>query len=196
VRRGGEESPVQPVVAALGDVMGDVGSDKPGSAGHIESVEGRRMESHEKYRLSPFLVLIVFALASVVKHPQASDQAGAPLLAGARISPEVFATIQRACRDCHSEATQYPWYSYIAPVSFLIEYDVASGREHLNLSKWNEYPIVRRERLLSEIANQVRDGGMPLPIYTFMHRDSRLSKGEIDAVFQWTQVERARLIEE
>ncbi len=140
--------------------------------------------------------MLIVVFASALTHPRASDQARTPLLSGAQIGPQVFATIQRACRDCHSEATVYPWYAHIAPMSWMIERDVNDGREHLNFSKWNQYPIVRRERLLSEIANQVRDGGMPLPIYTFMHPDARLSETEVVAIFQWTQVERARLIEE
>ena len=122
--------------------------------------------------------------------------AGDPLLAGARIDPQVLSIIQRSCRDCHSEATQYPWYSYVAPVSWLVESDVDGGRRHLNLSHWSEYPLARRERSLSEIANQVKDRDMPLPQYTWIHRDARLSAADVDAVFQWTQTERARLIAE
>lgn len=104
--------------------------------------------------------------------------------------------IDRSCSDCHSEATHYPWYSYVFPVSRLIESDINKGREHLNFSRWSEYSIIRRERALSEIANQVQDGGMPLSLYTFIHRDARLSQAEIDAIFQWTQEERSRLIQE
>jgi hypothetical protein len=66
----------------------------------------------------------------------------------------------------------------------------------MNLSKWAEYSVVRRERYLSEIANQVKDRGMPLAIYTFMHRDARLSDEEINIIFDWTQKERLRLIEQ
>jgi hypothetical protein len=119
-----------------------------------------------------------------------------PLLGGAQVSTEVRSAIERACRDCHSEATQYPWYSYIAPVSWLINRDVEAGRKHLNLSRWSEYSVVRRERCLSEIANQVQDGGMPLGIYVVMHPSAKLSKLDVVAIFEWTQAERARLIAE
>lgn len=139
------------------------------------------------------LVLVVFV--SVFTRPRASGEPKAPLLSGAQVDSQVLATIQRACRDCHSEATYYPWYAFVAPISSLIERDVTRGREHLNLSRWSDYSILRQERLLSEIANQVRDGGMPLPLYTLIHRDARLSETEVDAIFQWTQIERARLIE-
>ena len=67
---------------------------------------------------------------------------------------------------------------------------------HLNFSRWSEYPVARQERSLSEIANQVKDREMPLPQYTWIHRDAKLSEADVNAVFQWTQTERARLIAE
>jgi hypothetical protein len=118
------------------------------------------------------------------------------MLAGARVPADVRSTIDRSCRDCHSQSTRYPWYTHIPPVSWLIDSDVKHGRERLNFSKWSEYSVVRRERFLSEIANQVQDRGMPLAVYTLMHRDARLSDRDIEAVFAWTQTERARLIAE
>jgi hypothetical protein len=135
-------------------------------------------------------------VASLISDIRTPGNSSAPLLAGAQTPPEVRFTIERACRDCHSDATRFPWYAYIAPVSYLIQRDVRRGRERLNFSKWSEYSITRRERCLSEIANQIQDGGMPLTIYTFMHRDAKLSKADINAVFQWTQAERIRLITE
>jgi hypothetical protein len=135
-------------------------------------------------------------LASVLTRPRVSEQAGAPLLVGAHVPAAVRAAIDRSCRDCHSEATHFPWYSYVAPITSLVVGDVNQGREHLNLSRWNQYSLVRRERCLSEIANQVRDGGMPLRSYTWLHRDAALSPADIDAIFTWTQEERTRLISE
>ena len=82
------------------------------------------------------------------------------------------------------------------PVSWLIASDVSRGRMHLNFSKWSEYSIIRRERALSEIANQVKDGEMPLFSYLLIHRDARLSEVDTEAIFQWTQAERTRLIQE
>lgn len=151
-----------------------------------------------KRRLLPVAtaLLAVIAIASIVSRPRRSALASARLLNGAQIDAAVLGAIRRSCLDCHSEATRYPWYSYIAPVSLLIANDVKRGREHLNLSRWSEYSLIRRERALSEIANQVKDRGMPLPLYTLLHRDAKLSDADIDAVFQWTQTERNRLIME
>jgi len=148
------------------------------------------------WKVVPLAIAAVIVIGSIVTRPRVSVAVHAPLLAGAHIPQPVLATIQRSCVDCHSEATVYPWYSYVYPVSWLIRDDVTRGREHLNFSRWSEYPVVRRERCLSEIANQVQDGGMPLPQYTFVHRRARLSRSDVDAIFDWTQQERARLIAE
>jgi mono/diheme cytochrome c family protein len=135
-------------------------------------------------------------LMSLATAPPKSAAARQPVLVGAQVGPQVLAILQRSCQDCHSDMTHYPWYSYVAPVSWLIREDVTHGRQHLNLSRWGEYSIQRRERSLSEIANQVKDREMPLPQYTVIHRTARLSDAEVDAVFQWTQAERSRLISE
>ena len=105
-----------------------------------------------------------------------------------------LALLQRSCQECHSDRTRSPRFSPVAPVSWLIASDVAGGREHLNFSRWSEYPVLRRMRSLSEIANQVKDGEMPLRLYTWLHPRAKLTEDEIRAVFQWTQSERARLI--
>ena len=83
---------------------------------------------------------------------------------------EVF---YRACGDCHSNQTTWPWYSRVAPVSWLIASDVAEGRGRLNVSEWN-----RRQRAADEATEAVVEGEMPLPIYLIMHPNARLSTEE------------------
>ena len=140
--------------------------------------------------------MALVAVASLATFPVRSDKTNLPLLSGAQIDPAVLAIMQRSCQDCHSEATQYPWYAYVAPSSWLIKSDVTQGRTHLNLSRWNEYASVRKERSLSEIANQVKDHEMPLWQYTLLHPSARLSESDVNAIFRWTQAERSRLIAE
>lgn len=143
---------------------------------------------------SLLIVLLCVAVASVASPPPPANP-NAPLLTGAQVDARALGILRRSCADCHSDATHYPWYSYVAPVSWLIRSDVVGGRQHLDFSHWNEYPTVRQERLLSEIANQVKDRDMPLVQYTWIHRGTRLSDDEVRAVFDWTQRERMRLIE-
>jgi len=149
-----------------------------------------------RLRIASLILLGGLAATSFVTSPTKSAPGGGPLLEGAKVDEKVLAILQRSCRDCHSDVTYYPWYSYVAPFSLLIRSDVSGGRLHLNLSRWNEISLQRKERSLSEIANQVRDRDMPLWQYTLIHRAARLSDAEVDIVFRWTQTERARLISE
>ena len=142
---------------------------------------------------SAFIAVVI--LASVMTRPRPTANAREKrLLEGAEVDAAVLAILDRSCRDCHSDTTKYPWYSYVAPVSVLINDDVKRGREHLNLSEWQVYSIVRRQRALSEIANQVKDRGMPLSMYLLLHPSAKLSDADIRTVFNWTQRERLRLI--
>lgn len=154
------------------------------------------MTSPWKKRLGWFALALVTieVIASIATLPPTSDPNPRPLLEGAQVSPKVLAILDRSCRDCHSDATRYPWYSYLAPVSTLISRDVTRGRGFLNLSKWTEYSVIRRQRALTGIANQVKDGLMPLDIYIRLHPEARLSNEEVDLVFDWVQTERMRLI--
>ncbi|MGB8361494.1 MAG: heme-binding domain-containing protein [Acidimicrobiia bacterium] len=93
-------------------------------------------------------------------------------------SPQTRDLAVRACFDCHSNETTWPWYSNIAPLSWLIQRDVDEGREHVNFSEWN-----RRQRS-GESAETVREGEMPPPYYTVTHPNARLSDSEMEALAQ------------
>lgn len=151
-----------------------------------------------KWRLRNILLVVssAWAALSLLTAPWTSPAAGGPILATAQVDPPVLAILRRSCQDCHSDVTHYPWYSYVAPASLLVGSDVERGRQHLNLSRWAEYSLVRKERSLSEMANQVKEREMPLSQYTLVHRNARLSDADIDDVFRWTQKERSRLIAE
>ena len=110
-----------------------------------------------------------------------------------QVSPEVKEIIGRACRDCHTHATRWPWYSYVAPTSWLVAEDVEHAREHMNLSEWAAYDAVKTDKMLEEICEEVGEGGMPLPIYVLVHRDADLTAQQREAVCDWTRAERQRL---
>ena len=80
---------------------------------------------------------------------------------------------KRACFDCHSNETTWPWYSHVAPVSWLVQHDVDSGRRHLNFSEWN-----RPQRHAKDAAEQVRKGDMPPWYFLPTHPEARLSETE------------------
>jgi Haem-binding domain len=88
-------------------------------------------------------------------------------------SPEDRALVERACFDCHSNLTKWPWYSNVAPVSWLVQHDTEDGRKHLNFSEWN-----RPQKNILEASEEVGEGKMPMPIYVFMHSEAALSDAE------------------
>ena len=92
---------------------------------------------------------------------------------------QLSAALQRSCGDCHSNETVWPWYSNIAPVSWLVAYDVKEGRARLNLSEWNRFgPNMSRSRVL-DMCDEVSAGKMPLPAFTWIHPEARLNNTEI-----------------
>lgn len=94
-------------------------------------------------------------------------------------SPATRELVVRACFDCHSNQPNYPWYSYVAPVSWLVLHDINEARPKLNFSEWD---LPQREAMAA--AEQIRDGNMPLPIYLPLHPEARLSEAEKAALIQ------------
>ena len=141
-------------------------------------------------------LLLVWILASVFVHPlphEVSDRASAPLLPGADIPPSVAGVIANACVNCHSEKTQWPWYSHVAPVSWLVENDVKHAREHLNLSRWDDLQPVDQRMLLTAIATVIENHEMPPHRYVVIHPEAKLSADDSVRVIEWTRAERRRL---
>ena len=119
---------------------------------------------------------------------------GAMRLEGqARLPDEVQSVLRRACYDCHSDETRWPWYSRIAPVSWLVVGDVKEGRAELNFSRWGEYHKYDRADLLDKACELARKGDMPLAPYGLLHAEARLSPRDIEVFCGWTGAEAARL---
>jgi hypothetical protein len=97
-------------------------------------------------------------------------------------SQETRATAVDACFDCHSNQTSWPWYSNIAPISWLVQRDVDGGREKLNFSEWDQ-----PQRGAHEIVEKVQEGEMPPNYYGWLHSKARLSSAESQALAQGLQ---------
>jgi len=118
----------------------------------------------------------------------------APILANIDVSDPVVRIVNRSCRNCHSEQTHWPWYSYVAPMSWMIEKDVHDARLHMNLSRWQEYPTEKQVEILARLGSEVRNHQMPLPRYLSLHPEAALSDADIRQLYEWTRKERRRLI--
>ena len=102
----------------------------------------------------------------------------------------VAAIFHRACQNCHSEQTQWPWYSSVAPFQWLITADVYGAREHMNLSTWGRYTPEERTGRLVAICEMVASNKMPLRYYKPMHYPAAwLSEADKKAVCDWAKTE-------
>lgn len=105
--------------------------------------------------------------------------------------PDVRVMLGRSCYDCHSHQTRWPWYSRVAPVSWLVAEDVEHGREELNFSTFATYSTKRQVRKLEEICDEVKKGKMPLGNYLVIHPDAKLSDADRRRLCEWTDDLRA-----
>jgi hypothetical protein len=102
-------------------------------------------------------------------------------------APAVAAHLERSCTDCHSYRTTWPWYSNVAPASWLIAYDVNKGRRELNFSDWASYSPEKNQKLLKKICREVSRGEMPGTPYTLLHPESKLTVGDVQEICRWTE---------
>jgi len=102
---------------------------------------------------------------------------------------DVHRLLERACYDCHSNKTRWPWYSRVAPVSWLVARDVHRGRREVNFTDWPSFDFEEQEHLLSDIAKAVDRRKMPLPIYLSLHAEARLTAADRRRLVAWARGE-------
>lgn len=112
------------------------------------------------------------------------------------VPENVNALIERGCKDCHSNATVWPFYAYIAPASWLVSYDVKEGRKHFNMSEWEKYKFSRKANILGGIASTVKEKEMPLPKYIPLHPEANLTQEEREILIKWAQSEGEKMMKE
>jgi Haem-binding domain len=106
---------------------------------------------------------------------------------------EVSRVFANSCNDCHSNKTNWRWYTYIAPISWFTVGHVNQGRSELNFSLWGTYSARLKETRLNAICQQSEKGTMPLASYAFVHREVKLSQGQVSTICEWTKQEKERL---
>ncbi len=120
------------------------------------------------------LILVLVAVVGIQFVPGGRDHTNPPVTGSPEWdSPRTEELARRACFDCHSNETKWPWYSHVAPLSWRIQEHVRHGREELNFSEFD-----RPQRHAHEAAEEVEEGKMPLRDYLLAHPEARLSDGE------------------
>ena len=147
-----------------------------------------------KRKLKWILVALVvgFALFQLTNPPRTNPPVLSDLMAVSAPPPQVAAMLHAACYDCHSSETRWPWYSHVAPMSWLIAGDVQEGRGHLNLSDWPD-DSERAIKRLEDMSDEIGSGEMPLKKYTNIHADARLTESQRKELTDWLDEEAAKL---
>lgn len=135
-------------------------------------------------------VFVVMQFIRPEKNQDSGDHLGA-FLSETNPPAEVRELLKTGCYDCHSNQTEYPWYSNVAPVSYWLAGHVSDGKKHLNFSAWDTYEAKRKDHKLEEVVETVKEGEMPLNSYTWTHQGARLTQQQREAITAWAQQTRA-----
>lgn len=142
-----------------------------------------------KKKLALAVLLIGLAL-QLVPAPAAENPPSDPSRSFSAVMhppAEVESILRRACYDCHSNETKWPWYSYVAPVSWSVREHVVKGRKNINFSEWLKPGQVKFTAWsdLEEIAQSISDETMPIKGYDVMHPEAKLTAAERELVAKW-----------
>ncbi|SDL54090.1 Haem-binding domain-containing protein [Catalinimonas alkaloidigena] len=109
------------------------------------------------------------------------------------VPDNVMVALKTSCYDCHSNHTVYPWYAQINPVSWWLNHHIEEGKEELNFSEFASYAPKRMDHKLEEIVEEVEEGHMPLPAYTWLHTDANMTDEKIALIKSWASAQRQKL---
>lgn len=140
------------------------------------------------------LALLVLAQFIPMQRTNPSFDPVGTLWATGSVAPGFQTIFQRSCQDCHSNLTKWPWYSRIAPVSWLVAGDVNEGRRHMNIDEWASYSSEKRQSKFTKICEELKSGDMPDTKYLIIHRNAKLSDEERAAMCNWAEAARQALL--
>lgn len=136
----------------------------------------------KKFFKITFIVLVVGFVLIQFKQP---DRTNPPEIADSTIPDEVKVILKAKCYDCHSNESEWPWYSYVAPVSWWVADHVHEGRREVNYSKWDTYDEDRKEDKIEETFDEMLDRFMPLKSYLITHPDAEVTEDDVDVIDMW-----------
>jgi len=130
-------------------------------------------------------VVIIVVLIGIQFVPV--DKTNPPVTGEIKAPENVMQILRTSCYDCHSNESVWPWYSNVAPVSWLVVNDVNEGREHLNFSQWQSYSGEDKAEDIEEIWEDVEEGEMPSWYYLPLHPEARLSDKDKGMIKNWVE---------
>jgi hypothetical protein len=139
----------------------------------------------KKILLALLLVFIALQFMRPARNISTTVQ-NADMITQFKTPANVAGVLKTSCYDCHSNNTRYPWYANIQPVGWLLANHVKDGKEELNFNEFTSYSKRRQLSKMKSIHNSIKDGSMPLPAYTILHNDAKLSEESKASILQWT----------
>jgi hypothetical protein len=103
------------------------------------------------------------------------------------VPQNVQSILAKACYDCHSNNTRYPWYNNLQPVAWLLNDHVVEGKQKLNFDEFATYSLKKQKKKLDETAELVKEDKMPLRSYLWIHKEAKLTAEEKAALSNWAQ---------
>ena len=134
------------------------------------------------YVILAIIILIQFIPAG---RPELKTTQENDLLYNNEIPEEIAGMLRASCYDCHSYEVKYPWYSHVAPVSWLVARDIREGLKELNFSEWESQSKMDKAKNLDEMIDEINEGEMPMPIYTIIHRNAKLTEEQKQQLADW-----------
>lgn len=132
-------------------------------------------------------IIVLFVLIQIIPNelPTVILDNKDDLLSNNVFPDKIESQIRASCYDCHSNETIYPWYSYVAPVSFLVKRDTEIGRKELNFSDWETLDKKKKAKHLTNIIEEIEEGKMPFPPYLITHSDAKLNEETKKVLIDW-----------
>ncbi|HCN83179.1 MAG TPA: cytochrome C [Sphingobacteriaceae bacterium] len=150
------------------------------------------MSLTKKILLILAVILVGIQFIHSAKNQSVKEEPG-DIFANYPASDNVKKLVRTACYDCHSNNTIYPWYSNIQPVAWWLDHHVKEGKKELNFSEFATFTVKRKKDKLKKIGEELKEKGMPLPSYLLVHRESRLTDPQREAITTWAEEARKQI---
>jgi cytochrome c551/c552 len=137
----------------------------------------------KRSRMILLVLVTLFVVIQFVRIPKTNP----PVMGEIQVPPAVHAVMKRACYDCHSNETVWPWYSNVAPVSWLLYDDVSGGRRAMNFSEWAQMPAEKQNHRRKDVWKEVKSGDMPLWFYRPLHAQAKLTDADKTILQAWSE---------
>lgn len=141
--------------------------------------------------LKKILLFLLFALVVIqFIHPEKNKAEGSQANHIGNVFPvpeKVKGILAKACNDCHSSNTSYPWYTHIQPVHWWMNNHIQEGKKELNFDDYKGRSLRYQYHKMEEVVEQVKEGEMPLDSYTWMHKDAKLTEVEKQELINWAE---------